>query len=320
MDLQRYRHFVAVAEELHFSRAAARLSISQPQLSQSIKRLERAIGVQLIERTHNFVALTPAGHGFLEEARRCLMYADRAERTALMIASGELARLRIGFTTHILPDVLSGAIQVFREQNPDIELRLEEGESAGQLHHLKDGHLDLALVDLTSCSPAPGMEVRRLRRYKYVAAIPDRWPEAGRSKVQLADLASRKFILLPYRRTPEMHQTIVAACKAAGFIPNVIQEAQRSHTIMNLVACGLGVSLLPEIAASYGTAGVKLKPLDDLPDSVCADLAMVHVPPVSLKAQQLLMDAILASAANGASAKAVQRRGAPRRARPSGKP
>ena len=108
MSFKRYRQFIAVAEELHFGRAAERLNIAQPQLSQSLKMLERDLGVTLVERTHNRVALTPAGHAFLEEARRCVLYGERAERVARTVAGGEVARLRIGFNALIL-SVLPGA-------------------------------------------------------------------------------------------------------------------------------------------------------------------------------------------------------------------
>jgi DNA-binding transcriptional LysR family regulator len=298
MSIKRYRQFIAVAEELHFGRAAERLKIAQPQLSQSLKLLERNLGVKLVERTHNRVALTPAGLAFLEEARRCVLYGDRAERIARTVASGEGTRLRIGFNALTLT-MLPEGIRAFWADRPDSEVSLEEAGSVAQLQKLRDGEMDLGMIELNSCKPQDTVAFQRLRRYPYLAAIPAGWPEAGKARLRLADLASRNFILFPYARMPGINQTIIDACRTAGFQPNVVQEARRAHTITSLVACELGVSLLPATGGCHGVSGVVLKPVDDLPASVCADIAMAWIAPVTSPAQRKLMDAIAAAASGG---------------------
>lgn len=300
MSFRRYRQFIAIAEELHFGRAAERLKIAQPQLSQSLKMLERDLGVTLVARTHNRVALTPAGHAFLEEARRCVLYGERAERVARTVASGGVATLRIGFNALIL-NILPAGIRTFWTERQHSEVVLEEAGSVAQLQKLRDGDLDLGLIELNSCKLPDGIEIQRLCRYPYMAAIPASWPEAKKPHIRLADLAARNFILFPYARSPHLHQAIFAACRAAGFEPNFVQEARRAQTIISLVACELGVSLLPGAGGCYGIHGVVLKPVDDLPATVCADMAMAWIPPVTSPAQRKLMDAI-ASVASSAQA------------------
>jgi len=296
MSFKRYQQFIAVAEELHFGRAAQRLKIAQPQLSQSLKMLERTLGVKLVERTHNRVALTPAGHAFLEEARRCVLYGERAARVARTVGGSEATRLRIGFNALTL-NMLPAGIRAFWADNPASEVSLEESGSVAQLQKLRDGDLDLGLIEINSCTLQDDIAVQRLGRHPYVAAIPAHWPEANKPVIRLADLAARNFILFPYARMPHLHQAIFAACRNAGFEPNFIQEARRAHTILSLVACELGVSLLPGIGGCYGIEGVVLRPVEDLPASVCAEMAMAWIPPVTSSVQRKLMDAIAASTA-----------------------
>lgn len=304
MDLSRYHHFIAIAEELHFGRAARRLGIAQPQLSQSIKRLERDIGVRLIDRTHNHVALTAAGQAFLEEARRCVLYAERARRVARTAAGSEQSQLRVGFSS-LQYGILAPALRRFWQDHPGVAVRLEEGGSEAQAEKLRGGTLDLGLMELNSFRRHEGLATRRLRSYRYVAVLPAHWREARKRRLRLRDLAGKPLILFPYQRTPDIHQRIFEACHQAGFEPQVIQEARRTQTIMSLVACELGMSLLPETAAMYRMQGVALRPVQDLPATVQADIAMAWVPPVDNPAQQLLMDAIVSSAVESAESESL---------------
>jgi DNA-binding transcriptional LysR family regulator len=300
MSFKRYRQFIAVAEELHFGRAAERLNIAQPQLSQSLKMLERDLGAKLVDRTHSRVALTPAGHAFLEEARRCVLYGERAERVARSIASGEGTKLRIGFSALIL-NMLSSGLKKFWAQNAQSEISLEEAGSVVQLRKLRDGDLDLGLIELNSCKqPEDTVAIQRLCRHPYVAVIPASWPEARKPRIRLGDLARRDFILFPYARMPHIHQAIFTACRAAGFEPRVIQEARRALTAVSLVASELGVALIPDAGGTYGIRGVVLRPIDDLPAEVCADMAMAWIPPATSHAQRQLMEAIAATASSTA--------------------
>ncbi len=299
MSFKRYRQFIAVAEELHFGRAAERLNIAQPQLSQSLKMLERDLGVKLVDRTHNRVALTPAGHAFLEEARRCVLYGERAERIARTVGVGGGSRLRIGFSALIL-NILPPAMRAFWAERANIEISLQEAGSVAQLQKLRDGELDLGLIELNSCEPQSMVSIQRLRAYPYMAAIPAGWPEAKKQSVRLADLAARNFILFPYARMPHMHQAIFDACRKAGFEPAFVQEARRAHTVISLVASELGVSLVPGAGGCYGIQGVVLRPVEDLPASVCADMAMAWIDPIASPAQRKLMEALATAAASTA--------------------
>jgi DNA-binding transcriptional LysR family regulator len=265
MELRHLRYFVAVAEELHFGRAAARLRIAQPPLSRQIRDLEREVGAALFSRAKKRVQLTHAGRAFLPEARLALGQAERARQTAQRAARGEIGRLRVGFVeaatfSGVLPDVLA----FFRMHLPEIGLELFEMSSLQQGEALREGRIELGLLH----SPPPDAErwlrVERVLKDPLVAAIPRGHQLAKRARLTLRALAREPFVVFPRQNGPALYDRIIAACRAAGFSPSVVQEAAQMHTLVGLVAAGVGVALVPGSIVRLRRPGVVYRPVRDL--------------------------------------------------------
>ncbi|MBC7545206.1 MAG: LysR family transcriptional regulator [Candidatus Sericytochromatia bacterium] len=265
MELRHLRYFVAVAEARHFTRAAERLAMAQPRLSQQIKALETELGVQLLLRTKRSVSLSAAGEAFLAEAYQILARVDRAVTIAQKAGRGEIGRLRVGFVSSAAYNVLPELIRRFRISRPDVELVIEELSSDVQLQRLRDGHLDITFyrVDMESVPPIPasGLVRETVLSEPFVVAVPDSHALAGRTTIPLAALAAEPFVLFPRRLNPGFHDLIVRLCEAAGFTPKIAQEAILMQTIISLVAAGMGVSLVPASMAQLQRAGVVYRPL-----------------------------------------------------------
>lgn len=275
IELHHLRHFAAVAEELHFGRAAEHLGMTQPPLSQSIKRLEADLGVTLFERSRRKVALTAAGRVFQAEAARTLAQADAAIRLTRRAASEEIAQLRIGFVSAALYRLLPDVLRRFRDRYSDVEIRLEEQSTDAQLAGVRDGSLDIGFVH-PPLRDADDLAIETVSRDRLIAAIPAAHELAGAATIELAALAGSDFVLFPARQGPVLQGRIVQACRRAGFLPRIAQEAQRMHTILSLVAAGLGVSLVPEGARSLRLDGVSFVPVAGLPDDLAWELATVR--------------------------------------------
>ncbi len=267
------RQFVAVAEELHFGRAAIRLGMAQPPLSQAIKRLEHRLGFQVLERSRRRVELTPAGSVFLKEARNTLAQADAAVRLARQAASHELAELHVTFVSAALYRLLPAALRTFRTRFPKVEVRLDEQPTDTQIEGLRDGSIDLGFVH-PPLKTTDGLTVRDVAKEPLVAAVPADSRFAGEPVVELANFKHEPFVLFPHVQGPDLHLRILDACRAAGFTPRISQEAGRMHTILSLVACGLGVSLVPDGARTLQIDGMRFVPLGPQTD-LHLDLAMV---------------------------------------------
>lgn len=265
MELRHLRYFVAVAEELHFGRAAERLHIAQPPLSRQIRDLEREVGTPLFERVARGAELTAAGRAFLPQARLTLSQAERATRTAQRAALGEIGRLRLGFIdaatySAILPNVLA----FFRMHLPLIGLSLFEMDSAQQEDALREGRIDLGILQ----SPPPDAErwlrVDRVYTDALVAAVPETHRFAARSRIALADLATDSFVLFPRSVDPALYDEIIARCRSAGFSPRVVQEAAGWHTLAGLVGAGVGVAFVPRALSKIRRPGVVYRQIRDL--------------------------------------------------------
>jgi DNA-binding transcriptional LysR family regulator len=265
MELRHLRYFVAVAEELHFGRAAQRLRIAQPPLSRQIRDLEREIGTPLFERVARGVELTPAGLAFLPEARLTLSQAERAQRTAQRAAEGETGRLRVGFVeastfSGILPDVLG----FFRMHLPHIGLSLFEMDSLQQGEALRDGRIDVGILH----SPPPDadrwLRVEPVYTDPLIAAIPHTHRLASRARFALKDLAVESFVLFPRYAGPGLYDDIIARCRSADFSPRVVQEAAGWHTLVGLVGAGVGVTLVPQSLRQFQRPGVVYRRVRDL--------------------------------------------------------
>ncbi|WBF67347.1 LysR substrate-binding domain-containing protein [Desulfovibrio subterraneus] len=260
MELRLMEQFVAVAETLHFGRAAERLHMSQPPLSMAMQRLEGELGVTLLERNRRGVRLTAAGEVFLAEVRQVLAGAQRAMTLTRRTARGEAGMLRLGCMGPAVAAGLPALVHGFRQQHPDVRILLEEQVSVRQLAMLRDGALDLAVVRLHGELPA-GMQVRLLFRDEYVAAVPQSHPSAAKEMVRMEDMRDDSLILYPRSMGAELYDAVIAACHGAGFSPRIEQEVATKSTTLALVAAGLGVAFVPASLARAGYAGVSFVPL-----------------------------------------------------------
>ena len=243
MDVRHLVPFVAVAEELHFGRAAQRLHMTQPPLSRQIHRLEEDLGVQLFIRGGGGVRLTPAGRSFLEEARAILARAEAAARTARRVAGGEVGRLRVGHVDASSSDLLPVALRAFHERAPEVRLMVKESTSEALLEAIDAGELDVAFVRPPVKHPRLATEAVALETL--VVALPDTHRLADAEPLALADLADEPFILPPRYLNAVFHDRVTDACREAGFQPKVVDEAFPASSVMLLVASGVGVSVVP---------------------------------------------------------------------------
>ncbi|MGD1878750.1 MAG: LysR family transcriptional regulator [Kiloniellaceae bacterium] len=263
MDLRHLRYFVAVAEEGHVTRAAERLGIQQPPLSQQIKALEAELEVQLFRRKPRGVELTEAGEGLLVDARRILGDVEGALTRVRRTARGELGRLTVGFTPSapfhpFVPRILRD----FRAANPGVSMTLQEGGSSELVADVGADRIDVAFVR-GSVAASEGVVAYALLEEPMVAALPatHRLASGGGHRLVLADLAAEPFVL--YRRSsgPGLYDAIVGACHAAGFAPRMAQEAPRITATLNLIAAGLGVTVVPQSLSGQQAEDIVYRPL-----------------------------------------------------------
>ena len=260
MELRHLRYFIAVAEELNFTRAAERLHIAQPPLSQQIRALEAEVGVELFDRTKRPLQLTVAGHVFLEEAQRAIAQVENAVKMAQRANRGELGRLVIGFTSSMANSFLPDILRVYRERFPKVELIWKELATSLQLQALRDQQLDVGFFHITSwmlqeadlCSITIWHE-------PLIVALPETHPLANQPQVSLKALSQESFILPSRQFAPGLSEQVEYLCQQSGFSPIVIQEGTMMLTILSLVAGGMGVALLPANAQNLQRKGVIYK-------------------------------------------------------------
>jgi DNA-binding transcriptional LysR family regulator len=240
VELRHLRSFLAVAEELHFGRAAARLHISQPPLSQQIRRLEDEIGARLFRRTNRRVQLTPAGRAFLAEARQAIAFAERAVGAAQRVERGELGELVIGYVMSATYGPLPDVIRIFRKRLPEVELKLRNLRSVRQSQALLDRQIDVGLVRPHAADSRILYEA--LWREPVVVALPSDHPLAHRTVVDIVDLSTDIFLIAPAEEdTAAFHDEVFALCRKAGFTPRVDDGVPDVQAALALVAAGLGI-------------------------------------------------------------------------------
>jgi len=261
MELRDCECFVAVAEELHFGRAAVRLGLAQPPLSQRIKALEEELGVRLFERTSRRVVLTPAGEAFWGEAREVLKQAGRARDVARKVGLGQGGRLAVGFVNPAMDAFLAEALARFRAEAPGVVLDLRDLPSREQVEGLAAGRLDLGFVRFVG-QRLPGLRAEVVFRERYVVALPKGHALAGVSRIPLAKLAREPWIFPPRADSPRLHEALAAAFARVGAEPEVVQEARSKFTVLSLVAAGLGVALVPGAARVWRRRGVVFREID----------------------------------------------------------
>lgn len=274
MDLRQLRHFLAVAEELNFSRAAERLRMTQPPLSQSILALEEELGVRLFTRTKRSVSLTPVGADWLPHARRLLADAAELPGVARRLTQGELGTLRIGFVSTADYSVLPDLVSRYKARFPDVAVSLREMTSDLQVEALFDGAIDVGLI-----IPPPGPSLhpmlvyRRLISEPLVVAVPEHWLASGRivprsGRLRLAQIAAEPLILFPRRSSPSFHDVITGYYTSNDIVPQMGQEAIQMQTIISLVSAGMGVALVPRSLENLGRTGVRCLPLQGTPPAI----------------------------------------------------
>ncbi|MFE1783215.1 LysR family transcriptional regulator [Streptomyces sp. NPDC059506] len=242
MELRHIAGFVAVAEELHFGRAAARLNMAQPPLSQQIRQLERELGQQLFERSTRTVRLTPAGEAFLEPARRVLADVEVARLAAQAGGRGEVGRVGIAFAGASTHEALPRLTRAVRAAHPGIELHLHGQLYSGEaLAKVANGEIDLGFVRLPV--RREGVSVRVVAHEQLLLALPADHRLAGSGAVDLRDMADEPFVTLPGTRGSAVRDALVHSCLSAGFTPRIAQEAPDTHTILALVGAGVGVTM-----------------------------------------------------------------------------
>jgi DNA-binding transcriptional LysR family regulator len=266
MELRQLRYFVAVAEELHFRRAAERLHISQPPLSQQIRALEDELGFELLTRTRRRVQLTPAGEAFLRDARVVLGELEGAVATARRIDAGQTGRLRVGFVGSALLSIVPGTVERFRASRPGVAIELRERSTVDQLRAVSAGVIDVGLVR-PPIDDDGELRAQTVLRERTVAALPAGHALARLARVPLARLAAEPLVLFPRDQAPGFHDLLIAALGSTGAGPRVVQYAPEMLTIIGLVAAGTGVSLVPASVSRLALDGVTDRPVSGAPRS-----------------------------------------------------
>jgi DNA-binding transcriptional LysR family regulator len=263
IELRQLRYFVAVAEESHFGRAAVRLHMTQPPLSQAIQALEADIGTPLFRRTKRSVTLTPAGEALLPEAQRLLQQANALPDLARRAASGESGLLTLSFVSTADYSVLPPLLREFREMNPQVHIDLREATTDVQLEDLLQGRIDAGLLipPMTDKARAE-LEYMTVLSEPLVLAAPQ-GPRAlrGKAAATLKEVADMPLIIFPRRIAPALHDAILGCFRDAGLTPRIGQEAIQMQTIVGLVSAGMGVALVPQSVSNLKRPGVEYKPL-----------------------------------------------------------
>lgn len=260
LEFVHLRSFVAVAEELHFGRAALRLQMTQPPLSRQIKLLEHQLGVKLFERTNRRVELTPPGRTFLPEARRLLRLAESAMLSVRRVEQGEAGRLTIGFTASAGYDFLPKILGRLRAELPGVDYILKEMVSVDQLDALEARLVDIAL--LRPPVRRAGLEDRRVLREALVVAVPSSHWLARQSIVELQDMADEHMITYSAPEGRYLHGLVARLLERAHLVPQYVQAVSQVHTALALVRAGLGIVIVPEAARQLHFENVTLLPLD----------------------------------------------------------
>jgi DNA-binding transcriptional LysR family regulator len=278
IELRLYRYFAAVAEHLHFGRAAEALGIAQPPLSQQIQALERQLGVELLRRTKRKVELTEPGRVFLAQVYQVLQAAGQAEDAARRAGRGEMGRLAIGMVSSATyEDLIPAAVLRFRERFPDVALELQERTTNEQVELLHRGTIQIGFVRPPIQDPTVTLEV--VKREPLVIALPAAHRLAKQARVALAELGADAWIMLPPELGLGFYDMVLGVCLRAGFTPVVSHVASQIHTMVGLVAAGLGVTLVPASVRNLRRPGVVYRePLEETPmaETAAAYLTASH--------------------------------------------
>ncbi len=263
VELRQLRYFVAVAEEMHFGRAARRLHMTQPPLSQAIQALEARLGAELFQRTRRSVSLSAAGRALLPEAQRLLQQADALPSLAQRAAAGESGSLSLAFVSMADYSVMPQALREFRATYPSVQIQLHEATTDVQLDMLSTGEIDLGLLVM----PLPDKSRSELDSLPVLSeplmlALPEGLVRK-RGPVALTQISDQPLIVFPRRLAPAFHDKILGRFQAAGLTPRIGQEAIQMQTIIALVSAGMGIALVPQSVSNLQRPGVEYRTLKD---------------------------------------------------------
>jgi DNA-binding transcriptional LysR family regulator len=261
IELRHLRYFAAVAEELHFGRAARRLHLAQPPLSQQIRKLERMIGYPLFIRTSRSVSLTVAGEAFLESTRRTLRNVQRDIDDARSIGRGEVGSLHIGFVGSGMLTNLPNIFRIYREAYPRVRLHLHESFTARVIEGLENGTLDAGI--LRDGDPVAGLHVTTILSEPFVAVLPANHRRAKQKSISPAALRDEPFVYYPKSAGARAYEKPLTIFEKHGFRPQIVQEASHWLSILRLIGAGLGVSIAPECVGRIASPDVVCVPLRD---------------------------------------------------------
>jgi DNA-binding transcriptional LysR family regulator len=284
MELRHLHYFLAVAEQLNFTRAAVKLHMAQPPLSQQIRQLESELGFQLFYRSQKGVTLTEAGRVFLEESRLVLQQLEQAIKTGRRVSRGEVGRLVIGFVSSAAYNVLPQTLREFRLQFPDVSLELRELNTLQQIKYLQEGSIDIGFVRLPIEEKA--LNYRPIFEEFLIVALPEAHRLAKLAKIDARSLSQEPFILFPRSLAPGLYDPIISLCQRADFSPIVAQEAIQMQTIVSLVAADMGVAIVPASLANLQRSGVVYKPFIDATPTVA--IALLWKEPLTPTGKQFL--------------------------------
>lgn len=259
MDLRHLRYFIAVAEELNFTRAADRLHIAQPPLSQQIRQLEEELGVTLLHRTKRHVELSEAGQVFLDHARQILRSTEVAAVQARRAQRGEIGRLSVGFFEHMSYTLLPPIFRAYRERFPDVDMDVRWFPVIGQADALRRGDVDISFMRPGTDSEDITTEV--LVTEPFVIAVPASHPFATEDSLSLRDCAAERFVMYTPHLAPDFHDMILRMCATAGFTPRVALEVGQVYTCLGLVSSGIGLAFVPSSVQRIHLDHLVYKPL-----------------------------------------------------------
>ena len=262
MDTRQMRCIVAIAEAGSLTKAAERLGLAQPALTQTLNRLEQELGIRIFTRSRRGATLTDAGLAILDDLRASLAYGDAAAERARAMGAGRAGRLTVGFVTHAVYEVLPNALRRLRAAHPQLDVVLREMSNAEQVAALEGGRIDIALLHPPVTVTARVHELR-LGEEPMVAALPAAWPMAEDGCVSLADIARHGLVWFPEEQIPALRAQLLGALRRAGHETRVVQDANRTLTVLACVAAGLGCSLLPRSVCALQHEGVRYAEVRD---------------------------------------------------------
>lgn len=266
MDFRQFRYFVVAAEELHFARAAEKLGIAQPALSQQIKALEEQLGTRLFLRAKRRVELTETGAAFLAETRAALDQADKAVRVARNMARGEAGQIDIGLVGSVMYESrFTHQLKAYSKEHPGVRICLHEMPILTQIDEVRSQHLDIAIIrEPVPASVLEGIEHFVLSERRLVVAMPEEHPLSSRRTLRLADLADDAFLVFADPPGVGIGQALLDHCRSAGFEPRITQKVSEIATLISLIAAGFGVGLVVELVSHLRLPGVCYRPVEDV--------------------------------------------------------